>query len=186
VDSIDASCAASALSFMGNALAATHNVSDSDLSSVVTKVEQGLMSILRETAARLIAGQASVASSNTSATAITRSSYGSRDWAAAALATEDTLFSAAVSYSLPSVFEDEAGLDFLKDVDVLFGAFVSVPSFGGVAPVGPLVTLLVSQNGVNVPVAGLSESITISIPFSASHRAVGGKGKCVYINGPQP
>ncbi|KAJ1470258.1 hypothetical protein T484DRAFT_1848507 [Baffinella frigidus] len=185
VASITTSCASSALSFMANSLAATKygNVSDADLSSVVGKFEQGLVSVLRETAAGLIEGAASVASSNSSSTAIARNTYAGRAWAAASLATQDHLSEAAVSYSMPATFEDDAVLGNLNPVDIFFGAFSSVPTFGGVAPVGPLVTLLVSQNGGHVPVANLSESINISIPFTAAHRAVGGKGKCVYVNG---
>ncbi|KAJ1478490.1 hypothetical protein T484DRAFT_2936518 [Baffinella frigidus] len=183
VASITTSCASSALSFMTNALVATKlgNVSDADLSSVVSKFEQGLVAVLRETAAGLIEGAASVASSNSSSTAIARNTYAGRAWAAASLATQEHLSEAAVSYSMPSTFD--AVLGNLNPVDVLFGAFSSVPTFGGVASVGPLVTLLVSQNGFNVPVTGLAESINISIPFTAPHRAVGGKGKCVYVNG---
>ncbi|KAJ1473645.1 hypothetical protein T484DRAFT_1835196 [Baffinella frigidus] len=192
VASITTSCASSALSFMSNALAATKhgNVSNADLASVVTKVERGLMSVLRETAAGLVEGAASVASSNSSSTAIARNTYAGRAWAAASLTTQDLLPEAVVSYAMPSTFENDAGLGVLKNdaglvapVDIFIGAFFSVPAFGGVAPIGPLVTLLVSQNGGHVPVANLSESINISIPFTAAHRAVGGKGKCVYVNG---
>jgi hypothetical protein len=39
-------------------------------------------------------------------------------WAAGTLATEEHLFAADVAYSLPSTFEAEAGLGFLKPVDV--------------------------------------------------------------------
>ncbi|KAJ1489970.1 hypothetical protein T484DRAFT_1885002 [Baffinella frigidus] len=170
VESLPAACAASALGFLTHALAVSRNTSSDDanaaLASLVTKVEQGFSSVLLETSAGLIEGLTSLSSSNTSSTSITRNNYGDRGWAAASLADQDHLFGSPVSYEMPVGFEGEAGLDFLRPVDV-----------------GPLVTLCISQNGHTVPVSSLSAPVRISIPFTSAFRAAGGVGRCVYVNG---
>jgi hypothetical protein len=164
VDSLT-NCAGAAMAVLSQLVAASANAS----TSLFDRFHTAQRAVLTETAAGLINGQ-SVGSASSS------NAFGSSNWERDSLAN-------GVAYAMPDVFRTGAILDFNEDVSVLLAAQLAPPVFDGVAPAGPLVSILVAQGGAEVPVVDLADPINISIPFTPAHIATGKAGRCVFING---
>ncbi|KAJ1495836.1 REJ domain-containing protein, partial [Baffinella frigidus] len=186
VASLTPACAASAITAIAHALRATggHNRTAGALAGVMGRVEAGVAATLRETAAGLIAGQAAAMGqgSNASLASVARHTLAGRAWAATALPLDANTPLHQVGYTLPSSFAGDANLAD-ADVTVLLAAFFAPPAFGDITPLAPIVTLLLEQDGAQVPVKGLplAARIRVTIPLSPAHRAT--RGMCVYVAG---